>query len=232
MSGKGKQNDLPVEFGVFDRQTHTDQHLRKLPHWFQPGVAMFITFRTKDSMPKAVVKTWRDEILQWMLKEGLAQPGLEISDQWDELPDIDSIPQNLRAKFYKLKSQGWHRRLDQCHGSCVLRDPILAHIVSDTLKFFDGDRYDLASFIVMPNHVHILVQFRDDVSLTKQTESWLRFSARQINEQLNQTGPFWQSELFDHLVRSDEQFVYLSDYVRNNPTKAGLKEGEYLLYER
>ena len=77
-----------------------------------------------------------------------------------------------------------------------------------------------------------LVQFRDDVSLTKQTESWLRFSARQINEQLNQTGPFWQSEPFDHLVRSDEQFVYLSDYVRNNPTKAGLKEGEYLLYER
>ena len=122
--------------------------------------------------------------------------------------------------------------MDQCHGSCVLRDPILAHIVSDTLKFFDGDRYDLASFIVMPNHVHILVQFRDDVSLTKQTESWLRFSARQINEQLNQTGPFWQSEPFDHLVRSDEQFVYLSDYVRNNPTKAGLKEGEYLLYER
>ncbi len=227
MSENQKQDESAVEFGVFDRQAQTDQHLRKLPHWFQPNVATFITFRTKDSMPKAVIKAWREEISQWLL-----QKGLENSDEWDELPGVDSIPQNLRAKFYKLKSQGWHRRLDQCHGNCVLRDPALALIVSDTLKFFDGDRYDLASFIVMPNHVHVLVQFRHNVSLAKQTESWLRFSARQINEQLNQTGPFWQSKPFDHLVRSNEQFEYLLDYIRSNPKKAGLKEGEYLLHER
>ena len=228
MSEKREQSDLPeVEFGVFDRQANTDQHLRKLPHWFQPNVATFITFRTKDSMPKAVVKGWRDEISLW-----LQQQGAEIPDPLDELPGVDSIPENLRAKFYKLKSQGWHRRLDECHGSCVLRDPGLALIVSDTLKFFDGDRYDLASFIVMPNHVHALVQFRNSVSMAKQTESWLRFSARQINEQLGRAGPFWQSEPFDHLIRSNEQFLYLLDYIRSNPIKAGLKNGEYLLYER
>ena len=178
-------------------------------------------------MPKAVVKGWRDEISLW-----LQQQGAEIPDPLDELPGVDSIPENLRAKFYKLKSQGWHRRLDECHGSCVLRDPGLALIVSDTLKFFDGDRYDLASFIVMPNHVHALVQFRNSVSMAKQTESWLRFSASQINEQLGRAGPFWQSEPFDHLIRSNEQFLYLLDYIRSNPIKAGLKNGEYLLYER
>ena len=229
MSEKRKQNESPaVEFGVFDRQAHTDQNLRKLPHWFQPNVATFITFRTKDSMPKAVVDSWRKEIFLWLQQ----QQGLANSDQSNELPGLDSIPQNLKGNFNKLKTQGWHRRLDQCHGSCVLREPELAHIVSDTLKFFDGDRYDLASFVVMPNHVHVLVQFRKEVSMTKQTGSWQRFSARQINQQLNQTGPFWQSEPFDHLVRSNEQFVYLLDYIRNNPIKAGLKEGEYLLHER
>ena len=216
-----------IEFGVFDRKAHTDQHFRKLPHWFQPGVATFITFRTKDSMPKTVVDSWHREIEQWLMEHEV-----ETTNQSELLPVTDSLPKHLRSKYNKMKSQGWHERLDHCLGSCPFRDQDLAAIVSDTLKFFDGDRYDLASFVIMPNHVHVLVQFRAQFNLKKQTASWLRFSAREINRQLNLTGPFWQSEPFDHLIRSEEQFFYLSDYIRDNPKKAGLASGEYLYYER
>jgi REP element-mobilizing transposase RayT len=100
--------------------------------------------------------------------------------------------------------------------------------VGDALRYFDGDRYDLDSFVVMPNHVHVLVQFRPNISLTAQTESWLRYTARQINARLGRRGEFWQSEPFYHLVRSAEQFEYLQRYIAENPQKAHLHTGEYL----
>jgi REP element-mobilizing transposase RayT len=61
-----------------------------------------------------------------------------------------------------------------------LRDRTNARIVGDALQHFDGVRYDLDSFVVMPNHVHLLVQFRATFTLKAQSESWLRYSARKI----------------------------------------------------
>ncbi|MEZ6124652.1 MAG: transposase [Planctomycetaceae bacterium] len=126
----------------------------------------------------------------------------------------------------------WHQQLDECHGACVLRQPETAEIVAGALHHFDGDRYYLDSFIVMPNHVHALVQFRPPTTLRKQLESWLHFSATQINRHLGTRGRFWQSEPFDHLVRSAEQFQYLQRYIRENPEKARLSAGQFLYWSR
>jgi putative transposase len=84
----------------------------------------------------------------------------------------------------------------------------------------------------MPNHVHVLAQFRPPTMMRKQLESWLHFSATQINRRLGQSGRFWQSEPFDHLVRSAEQFEYLQRYIRENPAKAKLRAGEFLYWSR
>ncbi|MCA9161286.1 MAG: hypothetical protein KDA72_23310, partial [Planctomycetales bacterium] len=56
---------------------------------------------------------------------------------------------------------------------------------------------------------------------------WLHFTATQINRQTGERGHFWQQEPFDHLVRSPEQYEYLRGYIRDNPKKANLREGEY-----
>jgi type I restriction enzyme R subunit len=69
-----------------------------------------------------------------------------------------SLP--LQREFRRLRDRAWHRALDDCHGECLLRDPMNARIVADGLLHFDGKRYDLDTFIIMPNHVHLLVQFR------------------------------------------------------------------------
>lgn len=96
---------------------------------------------------------------------------------------------------------------------------------------FNDDRYDLERFIIMPNHVHLLVQMRRGFDLRKQCSSWLRFSARHVNEQLRLKGAFWQSEPFDHIVRSEEQFRYLQKYIEENPIKAKIKKGQSLFWK-
>ena len=58
------------EIGYFDPAEGIDQTQRYLPHWFQPNVAMFVTFRTADSLPKEVVRRWHDEQRAWLCEHG------------------------------------------------------------------------------------------------------------------------------------------------------------------
>ncbi len=86
----------------------------------------------------------------------------------------------------------------------------------------------MGDFVVMPNHIHMLVVFREATILLKQCGSWMRFTARKINELLGRAGVLWQDEPFDHLVRSETQLQYLRKYIADNPSKANLPEGKYL----
>ncbi len=98
-------------------------------------------------------------------------------------------------------------------------------MVADSLRCFDGDRYDLGDFVIMPNHVHLLVQFVGEGRLKKQCQSWKHFTAREINRSLGKAGHFWQGETYDHIVRSEFDFDRYRKYIAENPVKAGLKEG-------
>jgi REP element-mobilizing transposase RayT len=90
------------------------------------------------------------------------------------------------------------------------------HYAADTLK-----QYDLHAYVVMANHVHMLVTPR--VEPRKFMQSVKGFTAREANKLLDRTGePFWQSESYDHLVQSDEEFQKIKRYIENNPVKAGI----------
>ncbi|MFO0872189.1 MAG: transposase [Pirellulales bacterium] len=119
-------------------------------------------------------------------------------------------------------------KLDECLGACVLRRPELAQIVAEALLHFDGERYRMGDFVVMPNHVHLLAAFPSPEIMERQLASWLRFTATRINRLLEHSGHFWQQEPFDHLIRSPEQYDYLRQYIADNPRKAGLRPGEFL----
>jgi len=118
------------------------------------------------------------------------------------------------------------------HGACVLKRPETAQIVADSLMHFDRARYLMGDFVVMPNHVHLLVCLMGGTDLVDQCYSWKKFTATQINRVLGCRGEFWQNESFDHLVRSPEQFDLLRRYVARNPKEAKLREGDYLYYQR
>ena len=107
-------------------------------------------------------------------------------------------------------------------GSCVLRQPEIAEIVQNALLHFEGERYHLAAWCVMPNHVHVVVQPLPGYKLEDILHSWKSFTATKINRQLGRKGAFWERESFDHLIRTPEyreQFVY---YTEHNPVAAGL----------
>ena len=213
-----------MELHFFDPDEAAAVLYRKLPHWSQAGVVCFITFRTHDSTPREVVEGWHRDRRNWLDEHGV-NPDVAT---WRL--DLQQLDKQLQNEFYEQFSTRWHDELDKCHGACVLKDPVNANTVADSLRKFDGDRYWLTDFVVMPNHVHLLVSFADDDSMLKQCEEWKRFTGRQINKRIGQSGRFWQQDGFDHLVRSEAQFEYFRSYVADNPGKAGLKTCEFVHY--
>ena len=237
-----------IVFRALDRESEISvSYGENLPHWFQVGAATFITFRLRDSLPKEVIHRWYRDLIEWINVREIPLPVKKsivslLSDDANnrslfEIFEIahsklSSLDIRQSREFKRFSNRIVHRSLDECYGECILRNHELAKIVADNIRHFDGERYDLDSFIVMPNHVHVLGQFRVGYDLSLVSQSWMRFSARQINAFLGSEGAIWQPDPFDHIVRSSEQFSYLQSYIKNNPLEAKLSCSEYLYWVR
>jgi REP element-mobilizing transposase RayT len=115
------------------------------------------------------------------------------------------------------------RLLDRAtEGAVFLQHHEIAQIVLDAIR--DGEarfhRYQLHAFVVMPNHVHLLVT--PNVTARQWLGPLKGFTAHQANRVLARHAPFWQDESYDHLVRDKEEFEQIQRYIENNPVKAGL----------
>src|SRR5450759_1406790 len=122
------------------------------------------------------------------------------------------------------------RYLDRAvSGPQFLRQPSIARIVIDSLhKGVALGHYDLGAFVVMANHVHVLLYPK--VNPHRLLQSLKGFTAREANRVLNRTGePFWQAESYDHWVRDEPEYARIAAYIECNPVKAGLVglSGEY-----
>jgi type I restriction enzyme R subunit len=216
--------EFGMEFQLFDPDEDIVIHVGSLPHWYQPGVTYFITFRTEDSIPAALSAAWHGRREDWLRSYGIDPSAVD----WKTL--ISELPLDARREFHRSFTAEFMEYLDRGHGDCVLRKPALAQIVADSFYHFDGQRYHLADFVVMPNHVHLLVCLLCETEIESLCYSWKKYTAGKINRALRRTGRFWQEESFDHLVRSPEHFEYFRTYIADNPRKAGLRAGEYLHY--
>ncbi len=164
-----------------------------LPHFDQPGLVQSITFRLADSLPQEVLDRWEQE----------------LADLGDEERQIE------REK----KIGHW---LDQGHGACHLRDPRIAEMVENALLHFDGERYRLLAWCIMPNHVHVLVECWEHWPLASLLHSWQSFTAKEANCILQRSGAFWQIEYHDRYIRDEAHCVNARLYIEDNPVKAGL----------
>lgn len=186
---------------------------RRLPHWELGGAFHFITWRLFDSLPQEKLILWRQERAAWLA---------EHPRPWDARTSAE-----YRDRF-PSRLERW---LDAGYGSCLLRDAGCADIVCGNLHYFDGQTYDLAAFVVMPNHVHALIQLRETASLKAVTHSWKSYTAHEINKSLARSGSVWQEESWDHILRSMSQLSRCLSYIRLNPALASLKGGEFRHYE-
>src|SRR6476661_1326375 len=86
-------------------------------------------------------------------------------------------------------------------GACWLRSEPIARLAEDASLNFDGSRYRLHAWTVMPNHVHVLLTILPEHPLGTIVSSWKRFSAREANIKLGRSGAFWQTEYWDRFIR-------------------------------
>jgi type I restriction enzyme R subunit len=215
-----------ADLQFFDIKQEFSVALRHLPHWSQAGTLCFITWRLQDSIPVDLLDRWQRERADWLLRRGIH---LFKSGWRAQLRELSPTEQAAYHRQFTDRRNDW---LDAGHGGGVLRSSQLASIVEKSLKHFDGDRYLLTDFVVMPTHVHILAAFPNEDAMLSQCENWKRFTGRQINQMLGRSGRFWQEDDFDHLIRSESQFHYLRDYIARNGLVAKLQESEYLHFSK
>lgn len=159
-----------------------------LPHIESFAAPTFITFRLADSLPQAVLERIKAEVAHLNEKE-------RKSALW----------------------RGIESHLDSGAGSCLLKRSENAQIVQDALKYAEKQgRLALIAWVVMPNHVHFLADFQQDVSKTMQ--SLKRHTSRQIGP----PGQLWQADYFDRIIRSEDHLRRTVEYIEWNPVKAEL----------
>ncbi|MBS0527713.1 MAG: transposase [Proteobacteria bacterium] len=136
----------------------------------------------------------------------------------------DSLPRSVLEglKPQQDKTLRFDTELDHGLGACWLRRPEIASLVQDALLHFDGERYHLLAWCLMPNHVHVVVEMLPDHSLSEVLRSWKSFTDRRANERLRRTGPFWHADYFDRFMRNEDHLSRTIGYVEDNPVKAGL----------
>ena len=168
-----------------------------LPHRDEIGLIQFLTFRLADSLPQKKLQQIEDE-LRFMP---------------DEIREIE------RSK----RIEHW---LDSGLGCCALRHPHMAEMVEQALAHFDGQRYRLMAWCIMPNHVHALI--RPNKPLAGIVQSWKSFTGRwalahNTELALGIPGPaFWMREYWDRYMRDEHHFHRTVEYIHDNPVKAGL----------
>ena len=165
-----------------------------LPHFDAgPSRTQFITCRLYDSFPQVVLEK---------IKKELESNGTE---------DIARETIILAEKY-----------LDRGYGQCFLRVRSVAEIVRDSIKKFDLVRYLLFAWVIMPNHVHLLLRPLPGFSLEQIAHSFKSYTALMANRVLGREGTFWMREPFDRYMRDSDHFERTVRYIENNPVKAGL----------
>jgi REP element-mobilizing transposase RayT len=172
-----------------------------LPHWTQRGKLHFVTFRLADSLPKERLEELHLERQKW--ESHHSQPYSE--EDWQE--------------YHRLFSERTENWLDAGHGKCLLSKPQYAQLVAEALRHFESQRYFLDHWVIMPNHVHVLLMPIEPYTLEHILHSWKSFTANKFIKLRLHIGQFWQHESFDHIVRSERQLEHFRQYILDNYNK-------------
>ena len=194
--GVPKETPNPLRSGVHSRGY--------LPHVKREGASYFVTFRLVDSLPQEVLLKFKQQ-------------------QAEKLRALTETNQFARDELNREYHRQIERYLDLGAGKCHLKNPAIARMVAEAVLHFHEDQYLLDEWVVMPNHLHLILWPKPNHTLSAILSSRKRQTARQANLILGTTGmPFWQHESYDHWIRNDEEKAQIQRYIRNNPVTAKL----------
>lgn len=164
-----------------------------LPHVEVSQHPQMLTYRLHDSLPSTVLANLTDE--------------------------LQHIPKDSREVERRRRIEDY---LDNGAGSCSLANILIAQTIQENLLHFDDKRYKLHAWVIMPNHVHVLVTPAKGFFLADIIHTWKSYTAKKANQVLACRGEFWQREYFDRVIRNDQHLKVAVEYIHNNPVKAGL----------
>jgi putative transposase len=222
---------------------------RALPHFQQPGQAYFVTWSLKDAVPKKALKDYSEKLEKLKLQiqsygvKCAADSYIEIHLPINEMRK--SIPANFldgpseSSELSKLKEQYYSFRKkyikafdDLLHAqknpSVNLTKKENLEKIKEALHFWDDKKIENYAYAIMPNHVHwVFGVFEKDknnqpIWVQDILHSVKRFSGNRINKLENRTGPLWQKESFDTIIRTEKHLYSAIKYTLNNPVAAGL----------
>ncbi len=182
-----------------------------IPHFDRQSVIQHVTFHLADSLSADALARIEAELI--------------------------SMPQDRQNAERRQRVEAW---IDAGYGSCILRYEDAAALVQGALLFFDGVRYRLHAWVIMPNHVHVLFQSINGWLMPKVVASWKSFTGRRLSPLLpeaadnkSQAGAWrsqgryrrvWHREYWDRFMRDQRHFQRTLDYIHNNPVKVGLTD--------
>lgn len=204
----GNQDTIRLLNPRIDGHSLTISSGENLPHWQCNDAIYHISFRLADSLPKSV----RERLLheRKCLVAIARQDGKESSEE-------------IEKKAQYLYSERIDNYLDVGYGKCYLSNAEIAKNVANSLTYFDNMRYHLHAWCIMPNHVHVIVKAKPGYNISKIIHSWKSYTAHRANEILGLTGPFWQRDAYNHIIRSRKEYLFQIQYTWNNPVKAKLQ---------
>jgi REP element-mobilizing transposase RayT len=184
----------------------------RLPHWEKDSGLYFITFHLADSLPKPALEKMME---RHRILNAAKHSGAHL------LP-------NQKGMLAECTPARIEEYFDRGAGECFLRDPRIGELMANALRFWDGTRYRLVAWCVIPNHVHVICRLLPGQELSVVLQSWKSYTARRSNKTLGRGGAFWQREYYDRLIRNEDEFVRAVRYVVRNPEQAGLRDWKWV----
>ncbi|MDE6086257.1 MAG: transposase [Muribaculaceae bacterium] len=188
--------------------TKTGHHL---PHWHQDNKTQFVTFRLADSLPQSVLRE---------LKKLRSNFFDEHPLPWDK---------ELKSLYNGIISEKQQYFLDQGLGSCILKIPEIRQMLVESIEFYNEKKYKLISYVIMPNHVHILFSLIPPYSTDTIIGNIKRYSSIRINKETGNVGnKLWAENYWDTLIRSYRHLSQVINYIEQNPSF--LSKSDYYLF--
>jgi REP element-mobilizing transposase RayT len=200
-----ERDNIPLHEKMKNNLAFREFYRRRLPHIQIAGATYFITFRLASSLPVEALE--------------------KLSE---EKQKINKLPEGRKEAAH----QSWFTKYDDyldkaLFGDTYLKNEQIADMVAESIRFRDGRVYELISYCIMLNHVHLVCTPLEKLAgtsygLAKILHSLKRHTAREANKILQRSGGFWQDESYDHFIRDDAELERIVKYVLHNPVKANL----------
>lgn len=199
----------PPNFRGLDPYQPITVYQRHLPHWRQEGATYFVTFRLGDALPQEKLSYHKRLREHWER----SCPAPRSRENWE----------TLARELFRHEDK-W---LDEGYGACYFREPKFAAELEEALFHFQNERYFLSSWVIMPNHCHMVIRPFNDCQLETILQGMKGIVAHRINASVGAGGSLWQGESYDRIVRDEEHLWRVLQYIGRNPANARLRRGEW-----